>query len=756
MTPDPAPYTLKHTMARLAGLPRMAGLAGGWAGSEGERWLFVAKTLLAAFGALWLAFRLVLDSPTTAMTTTFILALPSSGMVLEKAFYRLLGTLVGCAGAMLLVAVFPQQAPLMFIGLALWIAACTCGAAMYRNQQSYSFVLAGYTAAMIAIPALDHPTGAFALAVTRVVEVSLGVICATVVHDALLPRHQSAQVMRTVQARYLGFLAFCRDVLEHRTAPAETELAHLRFAADIAALESGRAAAFFEAAHARAHTRQLHAFNTAFMGALTTFYTLHRLTHRLRQDAASPVPALIEPLLAQLAAALARGEALQGQALEDMQSGLAAAIAGARLAVQDGGSGKPASPRRIDFETAIELLERFARQFGEFAAIYHGLAQRKRMQANEPQAYTPKTPPAIVLASGFRAAAALLAVAGVWYWMAWPYAVNAVLMTAIFCALASSSPRPTAMIKQVMTGFLVAWPLSFMTEFFLVMPSSGFPMLALAAAPLFACGAYLTTDPKRAGVGIGICLFSAQVIAPLNLAHYDAAAFLNTTLAMPLGVALAWAIFAVVLPEHTMGQKDHVAAALWREALATCTAPLRSPLARLTLAPLPSRPRLQRVLHWTSGSGRVTAVRHRFDTRVRDLLSQLNAAAGPAPDESARAVVRQGLTLLELGHSVLDLRALIGDAAPSAARSALQDCVSSLSAYFKAPTQQRCAAAVSAVLRAGAAVRAALPAAPGRAASSHTSGRAARLRTALTDLHSIYTCLLDQLPQAGTGAPHAS
>ncbi|STQ93428.1 Fusaric acid resistance protein family [Janthinobacterium lividum] len=53
---------------------------------EGERWIYVGKTLIAAFCALWLAYRLGLDSPSTAMTTTIILALPSSGMVLEKAF----------------------------------------------------------------------------------------------------------------------------------------------------------------------------------------------------------------------------------------------------------------------------------------------------------------------------------------------------------------------------------------------------------------------------------------------------------------------------------------------------------------------------------------------------------------------------------------------------------------------------------------------------------------------------------------------
>jgi hypothetical protein len=77
-------------------------------------------------------------------------------------------------------------------------------------------------------------------------------------------------------------------VLEQRITPAEAELNHLRFAADIAALESGRAAAFFEAGHSRSHTRQLHAFNAAFMTALTTFYTLHRLSHRLRGERARP------------------------------------------------------------------------------------------------------------------------------------------------------------------------------------------------------------------------------------------------------------------------------------------------------------------------------------------------------------------------------------------------------------------------------------------------------------------------------------
>ena len=716
MTPDPAsaPHPLDQSAART-GAMWLARQTRDWAGGEGERWIFVAKAMLAAFSALWLAFRLGLDSPNTAMTTTFILALPASGMVLEKAFYRLLGTLVGCASALLIVALFPQQAPLLFAALAVWVGLCTAGAAMYRNQQSYSFVLAGYTACMIAIPAIDHPANVFALAVTRVTEVGLGIICAAVVHDVLFPRHAGKQVMSTVQARYARFVGFCSEVLEQRLAPAEAELNHLRFAADIAALESGRAAAFFEAAHARAHTRQLHAFNNAFMTALTTFYTLHRLTHRLRErqsdgDASARVLALVEPLHAIVAAAL-RDELRtpSGPATApdwpQLQARLAQRGADARAAL-----GRVERPQQIDFDTALELLERFARDMAAFAALYHGLTQKKRTQVSDPVAYQPKTPVMIVAGSGLRAAVAVLAGAAIWYWLAWPYAGTALVMTIVFSALSSSSPRPTAMIQGVLTGFLVGAPLAFATEFLLVIRADDYPTLVLAALPIFALGCYLTTDPKRAGIGVGLTLFAAQLVAPLNQMHYDGEVFLSSELALIAGVALAYVIFAVVLPEHTMGQKDHVAGALWREALGAC----KTTLFRL---------------------------KQRYDNRVRDLLAQLNAAAGPTPSEAARAVVRQGLTLLELGHAVIELRQLIASSQAGPVRDALALCVERLAAYFRAPSRTSAEAALQAVLQAGLPLRAALPDAGPE--------RRIRLLTALTDLHSIYTSLLDQQPPQG-------
>jgi uncharacterized membrane protein YccC len=673
-----------------------------WLRTEGERWIYVLKAMLAAFSALWLAFRLGLDAPYTALATTIVLALPSSGMVLEKALHRFLGTLVGCAAALTLVALFPQSPTVLFLGLALWVALCTGGAAMHRNQQSYSFVLAGYTAVMIAVPAVDAPSGVFMLAVTRVTEVGLGILCSAVVHDVIFPRRHSRAVMRTVQARYAGFIGFCRQVLEHRITPAEAELNHLKFAADIAALESGRAAAFFEAGHSVSQTRQLHAFNAAFMTALTTFYTLHRLSHRMRAAGEGPVLALVEPMYAHMAHTLT--EELTPARLAQMRSALAADIAIARA--QLAASATLERALLIDFDTAVELLERFAGNLADFAALYHGLAQQKRQQVSDPGSYSPKTPPAIIAASGFRASATLLVTAAMWYWLAWPGMVNAILMATIFCALASSSPRPTVLVQQVLIGFLLAIPLDFITEFFMVARSDSFFPMMLAALPLFAFAAYLSSGPRWAGVGIGLGMFSATLVVPMNMMRYDVESFLSSELSLTMGVVVAFLMFKVVLPEHTMGHRGHVAAALWREAQNACTKGLY---------------RLKR----------------RFDNRVRDLLSQLNAAAGPAPDAETRAVVRQGLTLLELGHAVIELRQLLAASHAGEARDSLQAVLHELAAYLHAPSRATGETALQAILDAGSAVRTALPDA------QHE--RRARLNTALTDLHSIYTSLLDQL-----------
>ncbi len=96
-------------------LNRPESLLADWARTDGLSWLFIFKAVLAALLTLWIAMRLDLPQPRTAMTTVFVVMQPQSGMVLAKSFYRFCGTLVGLV--VMLVAhqpVFAATRPVPF------------------------------------------------------------------------------------------------------------------------------------------------------------------------------------------------------------------------------------------------------------------------------------------------------------------------------------------------------------------------------------------------------------------------------------------------------------------------------------------------------------------------------------------------------------------------------------------------------------------------------------------------------------------
>src|SRR5260370_21182376 len=78
-------------------------------------WIFAAKTTASGLLALLVAFTFNLDQPKWALLTVFIVAQPQSGLVLAKSFYRIIGTVVGAAGALVLVSLFAQER-VLFLG----------------------------------------------------------------------------------------------------------------------------------------------------------------------------------------------------------------------------------------------------------------------------------------------------------------------------------------------------------------------------------------------------------------------------------------------------------------------------------------------------------------------------------------------------------------------------------------------------------------------------------------------------------------
>ena len=183
--------------------------------------------------------------------------------------------------------------------LAVTAILCTAGAARYRDFRSYACVLSGYTAALIGIPATLHPDAAFMQAVWRLLEVCLGILCATVVSAAIFPQSAGA-AMRN--ALYLRFGAFAGFVLDHLDGgdPAAFEAASVSFAAQAVGLDTLRSASTFEDPHMRLRNGRLLRLNNEFMVLGTRYHALHQLLARLRGQGADEVLEAFAPCLDEL------------------------------------------------------------------------------------------------------------------------------------------------------------------------------------------------------------------------------------------------------------------------------------------------------------------------------------------------------------------------------------------------------------------------------------------------------------------------
>jgi uncharacterized membrane protein YccC len=177
----------------------------------GPALLFGLRLWAAVSFALYVAFWLELDNAYWAGTSAAIVCQPSLGASLRKASFRMIGTVVGAVAIVVLTACFPQDRVGFLVGLAVWGAACGLVATILRNFASYAAALAGFTAVIIASDLLGATGGAngeaFTLAVTRVSEICIGIVCAGIVlagTDFGRARHRLAAQLAALSAEITG------------------------------------------------------------------------------------------------------------------------------------------------------------------------------------------------------------------------------------------------------------------------------------------------------------------------------------------------------------------------------------------------------------------------------------------------------------------------------------------------------------------------------------------------------------------------
>lgn len=632
--------------------------------------IHILKLTVAVLLAMGVTLRLDFAKPTTAMLTVVIVMHQRSGLVLAKSFYRFLGTIAGVITSIILSALFTQEPVLFIIAGACWLALCTAGSAVFRNFQSYAFVLAGYTLVIVGLPAALQPDQAFDIAVIRLTEVMIGILSAGVVSDLIFPLRVTETLMAMVRQR---FGTFAQHISKASTDPVAAERTMLRFIGEVISFESLRSASIFENTSHPSHSTQLSLLNTAFMTASTTFHTLDLLYGRLQK--AGRLPALNAQLekYRAITSLLNAEPAEAAEKLCDLRKLLPAQLAESRKRVlaEVGDDVNPAA--LLDFDSATELLLRFTDELQDYARIQASVLSGDYLPEKEISAafdYVAATDPLVVFFSGLRSAAVFGLTCTFWIISGWPSGVDAVVLGTVFGGLFSAAPSPSRAVKQFVVGALSGALAAFVCAYYLQPFAENFSMLCLSIAPFLMIGAWLSNHPKYAGVGAGMLIFFISYAAIDSMYVFDFLDMVNGIIGGLLGVGVASVMYMIIDPVDSRWVKQRLARALRQKVVRACSRPLPG------LLPL-------------------------FESATRDQLQRF-IAIHAMDNEDDREVLAWLLSVLEIGRAVIHLRQDV-EATPSLSKeqlAAVQNCVTHISALFNRPDQAKRQAAIDAVLHA--------------------------------------------------------
>jgi len=199
-----------------------------------RQWLFSLKAFAAAMLALYIALYFGLPRPYWAMATVYFVSHPLTGATRSKAAYRVAGTVLGATAAVVTV---PQlvNMPIVLLGaISLWIVVLVYLSLLQRSPRSYVFLLAAYTLPIVALPAVMQPGQIFDIAVARIEEIVIGIVCAAMVGSIVFPAKVAPALRDRIRIWLDDAAAWANDIV---SANPRANAGRHRLAADMLALD---------------------------------------------------------------------------------------------------------------------------------------------------------------------------------------------------------------------------------------------------------------------------------------------------------------------------------------------------------------------------------------------------------------------------------------------------------------------------------------------------------------------------------------
>ena len=498
--------------------------------------LFSLKTFAAAMLALFLAESIGLQRPFWALTTAYIVSNPLAGAVRSKAVYRIIGTLIGSGAAVFLVPQLVNAPELLSLALALWVGFCLFVSLLDRTPRAYMFMLSGYTAALIGFPVVANPTAIFDVALARVEEITLGIICATLVHSLVFPRSLGPVLLMRLDGAIQDSRQWLSDTLSN-TAPEAYEGDRRKLASDITELRLMATHLPFDISNLRWTSRAIHALQDCLSATVPLLSAVEDRLQTLRHTEGEGLSQRWHEVMGDIINWAQSGE---GKTPKDMTS-LYQEIA------------ELAPPIHRDASWSELVKVNLASRLGALVETWGACLRLRRhigiglsddnhvisQQFSGEKPYVLHRDYRLALMSAFAAVVAITACCAFWILTGWPAGGSAATMAAVLSCLYATQDDPVVGIKPFMIYIALSVPISAVYILGALPAVHNFESLVLVMAPFLLLLGIFLARPATASRAMPLLFGVAGALGLQGSGRADLISFTNNILAQLSGIAIA-------------------------------------------------------------------------------------------------------------------------------------------------------------------------------------------------------------------------
>jgi uncharacterized membrane protein YccC len=636
-----------------------------------QRLLFSLSSYLACVATLGIAFEASMPRPWWALLTVYVTAQPLSGALRPKVSYRLVGIVLGATVAVLLVPNLQNAPEILVPALAAWTGFSIYLAIHDRTPRAFLFQMSAFSAAIIGFPYLDDPGNIFIIAVDRVEEMTVAIVCVTIVHSLLQPW----SIKPVISVRAKTFLADAISWsdgafdLRHNTlaygkrqrlAADVTELGiiaiHLPFdtsggvrtKALVYALQR-RLAALIPLASATAQRLQL------LGGREQVTPDIKDLIDRVREWLKNSDNESIDDEAAYGLELIGRARdlSLAYGRRSDWTSLLSASL----------------TERMAEFLEAVRDARRLVGALNDAPGNYSDIS----LNENSPPIARDH---ALAILAGLATAAAIILYCLVWIFLAWPTGSATAAFAALITCSFAAQEDPAPIIGRYLGATLMTFPIAAIGMFVLLPTVDGYLMLSVALAPVLIGIGYIQADPERSSIALP--MFSSLIVGLGFVASFqpDFESFVNTAVAQVMGIVITIAVARLFRSVGVDWSARRLIRLQWRELEDLATSRGEPDFAGWTALSLDRIGQISARLALTSQSNALHAADGLADIRVGRNILHLRRAAEIAHGAALDALNR---LLSEVGN-LFRMRQHVGTELPPTPEilSALDDAVAAI------------------------------------------------------------------------------